>query len=92
MIARDWVLQFEGTSLENLARTVADRIFLNKQNTWYGEYAGESKGMVYEVVNAAVTRARFMGDWTASRHRAKDVLKSWGDTGASSDEEISGYV
>jgi hypothetical protein len=92
MLARDWVMQFEGSSLENLARTVADRIFLNKQNTWHGEYAGEAKPLVYEVVNAAVTRARFMGDWAANRHRAKDVLKSWGVADASSDEEISGNV
>lgn len=73
-----WVHQFEGDRLEDLARTVADRIFLKRTTTWYGAEDVGGPTDAVDLVRQAVSRCKGLGFSTNSGW-ATDVIRGWGD-------------
>lgn len=69
--------QFEGDRLENLARTVGDRIFLGCMTTWYGEEENGGHREVEDLIQKAVKRCKMVGFITDARW-ANDVIQHWG--------------
>ena len=75
--AQDWLCQYDGDRLDNLARTVADRIFLCFYHTWYGEEDIGTQKDAERLVKEAVERCNHLGIRT-NRAQAQDVLDMWG--------------
>ena len=79
-------MQYEGTQLEVLARTGADRIFFNRRDTWHGEEEYGTTKDVKALVNEAVYRCKLLRIPTRWE-RAEYVLLYWGSYSTTTSDE-----